>query len=118
MDPEHPIFNDFPTDFHTTWQWFSIIKKSNSLILDNTSSEYRPIVQVIDNLERNHKLGLVCEFRHGNGKLLVCMSRLNQIIDTPEGRQLFQSIINYMDSSDFNPYYEARRNELMDMFSR
>src|SRR5690606_7539885 len=33
-DPEHPLFRDFPTDFHTNWQWFSIIKNSRPLILD------------------------------------------------------------------------------------
>jgi hypothetical protein len=57
INPEHPIFSAFPTDFHTNWQWFSIIKNSNALILDDTPDDYRPIVQVIDNLQRNHKLG-------------------------------------------------------------
>jgi hypothetical protein len=82
--PGHPLFNAFPTDFHTDWQWFSIIKASNSLILDNTSNDYYPIVQIIDNLERNHKLGLIFEFKVGPGKLMVCMSRLNHLTDKPE----------------------------------
>ena len=86
-NPKHPIFNDFPTDYHTNWQWFSIIKASNSLILDNTSIEFQPIVQVIDNLERNHKLGLIFEFKVGKGKLLVCMSQINRIMNRPEAVQ-------------------------------
>ena len=28
------------------------------MILDDTPAEFRPIVQVIDNFARNHKLGL------------------------------------------------------------
>ncbi|MBN2350747.1 MAG: beta-glycosidase [Bacteroidales bacterium] len=115
-NPEHPLFYSFPTDFHTNWQWFSIIKASNSLILDNTSTEYIPIVQVIDNLERNHKLGLIFEFRVGRGKLLVCMSQLNKIMDKPEALQLYQSIINYMDSDDFNPDYSFSAEELGRLF--
>ncbi len=57
-NPEHPVFASFPTDSFTNWQWFSIIKNSHPLILDITDKNYRPIVQVIDNMERNHKLGL------------------------------------------------------------
>lgn len=117
-NPDHPVFNYFPTDFHTDWQWFSIIKASNSFILDNTSSEYRPIVQVIDNLERNHKLGLIFEFKAGNGKILVCMSQLNQILDKPEAAQLYQSITKYMDSGDFNPGYEINQEELKKLFAK
>ncbi|WMI69969.1 sugar-binding domain-containing protein [Mangrovimonas sp. YM274] len=116
MDPKHPIFNAFPTDFHTNWQWFSMIKNSNSLILDNTANDYRPIVQVIDNLERNHKLGLIFEFKVGTGKLLVCMSQLNKIADRPEARQLYQSIVNYMESEDFHPSYEISAEELTSLF--
>lgn len=112
MDPQHPIFKDFPTDFYTNWQWFSMIKESNSLILDNTLKEYKPIVQVIDNLERNHKLGFIFEFKIGKGKLLVCMSQLNLLKDKPEALQLYQSIVNYMISSDFNPNYELSKEDL------
>ena len=116
-NPEHPIFNDFPTDFHTNWQWFSIIKASNSLILDDTSNDYLPIVQVIDNLERNHKLGLICERKVGKGKLIVCMSQLNKLMDNPEAIQLYQSIINYMNSDEFDPAYEVSNEELFSLFN-
>jgi hypothetical protein len=116
MDPEHPVFNDFPTDFHTNWQWFSIVKAGNSLILDNTPSGYFPIVQVIDNLERNHKLGFIFEFKVGSGKLLVCMSQLNRITGKPEARQLYQSIMNYMESDTFNPEYELNPDKLRELF--
>ncbi|HER10108.1 MAG TPA: beta-galactosidase [Bacteroides sp.] len=117
MDPDHPLFNDFPTDFHTGWQWFSIIRHSNSLILDRISSGYDPIVRVIDNPERNHQLGLIFEFKTGSGKLLVCMSQLDQLADRPEARQLYQSILNYMDSEDFDPDYRITADELAGLFS-
>jgi hypothetical protein len=102
-NPKHPLFNQFPTESHTSWQWFSIIKSSNSLILDSTPTSYRPIVQVIDNLERNHKVGLIFEFRVGDGKLLVCMSQLDKLTKNPEAVQLYRSIISYMKSNNFTP---------------
>jgi hypothetical protein len=117
-EPNHPVFNSFPTDFHTNWQWFSIIKASNALILDNTSKEYRPIVQVIDNLERNHKLGLIFEFKMGKGKLLICMSQLNKIMDKPEAVQLYQSMVNYMNSEAFKPDYEVSREGLISLLQK
>ena len=107
IDPDHPIFNKFPTDFYTNWQWWSIIKNSRTLILNTTEKSYRPIVQVIDNLQRNDKMGLIFEFKVGNGKLLVCLSDLRKILDKPEAKQLYISILDYINSDKFNPTYEV-----------
>ena len=111
-NPEHPIFKEFPTEMHTNWQWFPIIKESHPLVLDNFAKDYRPIVQVIDNIERNHKLGLVMEWKVGPGKLLVCMSDLEKAAKYPEGKAFYQSVIDYMRSADFNPSAEITVDEL------
>ena len=115
-DPGHPALADFPTEFHTNWQWFPIIKQSYPMILDRLSDDYRPIVQVIDNVERNHKLGLLFEFKVGNGKLLVCMSDLNAVQDKPEARQFYRSILEYMESPAFAPSYSLSAKDLQDLF--
>lgn len=111
-NPEHPIFKGFPTEMHTNWQWFPVIKESHPLVLDNFAKDYRPIVQVIDNIERNHKLGLVMEWKVGAGKLLVCMSDLEKAAQYPEGKAFYQSVIDYMRSADFNPSAEITVDEL------
>jgi hypothetical protein len=67
-------------------------------------------VQVIDNLERNNKLGLIFEFKVGEGRLLICMSDLNKQLDKPEALQLYQSILNYMKSDRFSPQYSVDEN--------
>jgi hypothetical protein len=115
-NPEHPVFASFPTDFYTNWQWFSIIKNSNPLILDKTAKNYRPIIQVIDNMERNHKLGLLFEFKMGEGKLLVCMSDLRRLQNRPEAVQLYSSILSYMQSANFNPGYVVDEEMLHQLF--
>ena len=51
-DPGHGIFASFPTESHTNWQWYPIIKNSYPLIIDRLPQNYRPIVQVIDNIEQ------------------------------------------------------------------
>ena len=111
--PEHPIFKGFPTEMHTNWQWFPVIKESHPLVLDNFAKDYLPIVQVIDNIERNHKLGLVMEWKVGAGKLLVCMSDLEKASQYLEGRAFYQSVLSYMRSSDFNPQSEITIPDLM-----
>ena len=105
-NPKHPIFCDFPTEMHTNWQWFPVIKKSHPLVLDNFAKGVKPIVQVIDNIERNHKLGLVMEWKVGAGKLLVCMSDLEKASEYPEGRAFYESVLSYMRSPEFAPQSE------------
>ena len=104
-DPAHPLFREFPTEEHTDWQWFPVLKASRPMILDALKG-YRPIVQVIDNVERNHRLGLVFEFTVGKGKLLVCCSDLESTLDYPEGRQFYKAVLDYMRSDDFQPSVE------------
>ncbi len=116
-DPGHPALADFPTEFHTNWQWFPIIKQSYPMILDRLPDDYRPIVQVIDNVERNHKLGLLFEFKVGNGKLLVCMSDLKAVQDKPEARQFYRSLLEYMESPAFAPSYSLSAKDLQDLFT-
>ena len=112
-NPRHPLFAEFPTEEHTNWQWFPVISNSNPMILDNFSRSYRPIVQVIDNIERNHKLGLVFEIAVGKGKLLVCMSDLERAKVFPEGRQFYHTLLNYMQSADFQPQHQMSYRDLM-----
>lgn len=116
-NPDHPLFKSFPTEFHSNWQWWSIVKNSRPFILDQTPDNYRPLVQVIDNIERNHKLGLVFEFIVGAGNLLVCMSDLKEIQDKPEARQFYKSILEYMKSGDFQPQTELSIKELNQLFT-
>lgn len=115
---EHPVFKDFPTDYHSNWQWYPIIKQSYPLIMDKMPEGYKPIVQVIDNVERNHRLGLLFEFKIGRGKLLVCMSDLDAVTDKPETRQLYNSILGYMASEEFNPTYQLSPESLKELFTQ
>lgn len=103
MDPGHPALAQFPTESHTNWQWWHLVKNSRAVVLDATSTGYRPVVQVIDNIVRNHKLGIVFEFRIGKGRLLVCTADLLKIKDRPEAAQLLRSLLAYAASEAFHP---------------
>ena len=94
-DPDHPLFKEFPTESHTDWQWFPILKASRPEIIDSLE-DATPIVQVIDNIERNHKLALIYEKTVGKGKLLVCRADLESVQEYPEGRQLLKALLDYL----------------------
>ncbi|ADL53165.1 sugar-binding domain-containing protein [Clostridium cellulovorans] len=108
----HPIFKDFPCEEYSTYQWWNIVSNSRSIILDNTSKDFRPIVQTIDNFERNHKLGLIFECKVLSGKLLVCTCDFEKVIDMPEAKQFLFSVLNYVRSNEFNPKVEIGVSEL------
>lgn len=103
-EPEHAVFSDFPTDYHSNWQWWDLTKDAYSVRLNQTEKGYEPLLQVIDHPERNDKLGAIVETRIGKGKLLVStFDILSDLDERPVARQLKYSILNYMKSSEFNP---------------
>jgi hypothetical protein len=115
-DPNVPALAAFPTEFHSNWQWWHLVKNSRPIILDRTPPGYRPIVQVIDNFTRNHKLGLLFETKAGTGRLLVCAIDLLALQDKPEARQLLSSLLSYAASPRFDPKIELDAAMLKTMF--
>ncbi|MCC8119215.1 MAG: beta-glycosidase [Bacteroidales bacterium] len=116
IDTKHPIFENFPTESHSNWQWFPIAKASFPLVLDGAPHGLKPIVQTIDNVERNHRLGLVWEAAVGQGRLLVCMADLYEA-NGPEGAQLFEAMLRYMNSPKFTPSIQLTKVDLQRIFT-
>lgn len=119
--PDHPALATFPTEFHSNWQWWPIMKFAEPLIMDGVK-QLRPIVEPIDNVERCHRLGLLFEVRVGSGRLLVCMADLpkavaNNFRGQPEIRQLYASIMTYANGADFNPMEYLTESELRSLFT-
>lgn len=103
-DPSHPALKDFPTDFHSNFQWWELTEGAQAFVLDDAPSDFRPLIQVIDDYHRNHKLGAVFETSVGSGKLLVSSLDLESNLEKrPVARQLLGSLLNYMNSAKFSP---------------
>ncbi len=102
IDSSHPALSEFPTENHSDWQWWDLVMGSRALVLDATPSAYRPIVQGIDNFERNHKLGYLFEARVGRGKLLACTLDLLHKPQSAVARQMLHSLFKYA-QSDITP---------------
>jgi hypothetical protein len=127
-DPAHPALAEFPTAGRSDWQWADLLgrftakdsyriageeknadwgdvtNRSKCIILNETPGDYRPIVQMIDNYERNYKLGLIFETRVGAGRLLICAMDLDTGRDQrPAARQLKKSLCEYVAGPAFHP---------------
>ncbi|MGB7759673.1 MAG: sugar-binding domain-containing protein [Bryobacteraceae bacterium] len=105
IQDRHPALAAFPTRFYSEWQWQSLAHHSQAVILDSLAG-YRPIVQPIDNVERNHRLGTIFELKVGAGRLLVCAIDLPAMPEAPEAAQLLLSLEQYAQSPKFAPARE------------
>lgn len=104
IQQDHPALKNFPSHTYATPQWYQLVTHSDCAILDETTDKaYRPIVQMMDNFERNHKLGILFEGQVGNGRLMVCTSRLSEIADRSEVKQFTKSLLEYVTSDAFAP---------------
>ena len=115
-NPDHPALKEFPTEFHSDWQWWDAMSHSNAIKLDAISPELKPIVRVIDDWFTARPLGLIFECKIGEGRLLV--SGIDLISDQenrPEAKQLLHSLKKYMTSEDFNPKLEISSQKIRDL---
>lgn len=104
IDKKHPALANFPTDSFSDWQWMEIVKNARAVNLDKLPTNLQPIVQPIDDWNRNYKLGMIFEAKVGRGKLLVSSADLeNDLNERIVARQLRKSILDYMNSGKFNP---------------
>jgi hypothetical protein len=106
-DPKHPALSAFPTDSFTSFQWWDVLQGSRAFVLDDTPAALRPVVQVIDDYHRNHKLGAVIEARVGKGRLLATSLDLTRDLEArPAARQLLYSLQKYAAGESFRPGQE------------
>jgi hypothetical protein len=103
-DPKHPALAQFPTDYHSNWQWWYLLTRAGAMVLDDLPSDLAPTVQVIDDWVTGRKLGLVFEARVDRGSILVCSIDLSgDLARNPVARQLLHSLLAYLDGKHFKP---------------
>ncbi len=113
IDTAHPIAQAMCSAEYSTPQWYMPVTHADCTILDDMPRGYRPIVQMIDNVERNHRLGLIYEANVSGGRLLVCTVRFDEAPDDPAMNRLYHAVIDYMQSDAFAPETEALPEQLL-----
>jgi len=112
-DPNHEALKEFPTEYHSNWQWWDAMSNGQAIMLKMFKSNINPIVRVIDDWFENRSLGLVFEARIGNGKIIVSgIDLLTDLDNRLEAQQLLYSLKKYMDTDSFNPTSNILPEEL------
>ncbi|MFC6859927.1 sugar-binding domain-containing protein [Zunongwangia atlantica] len=118
-NPEHPALKDFPTEYHSNWQWWDAMSHSNAIVLDEFSSDLKPIVRIIDDWFENRRLALLFEAKVGKGKLLISGVDLHTNIENRlEAQQLLYSLKKYISSKEFNPQNEVALSDVRSIYGK
>lgn len=103
-DPDHPALADFPTEFHSNWQWWDAMSHSNAISLGDFAEKPTPLVRLIDDWNTNRNLALLFEVKVGKGRLLFSgVDLISDLENRPAARQLRHSLENYLTSDSFQP---------------
>ena len=117
-DPGHPAFADFPTEGHSNWQWWEILKDAQAMRMESFDTLLVPLVRLIDDWNTNRSLALAFEIRAGAGSLLVTSADiLSGAGERPAARQLLHSLLRYMESDRFRPAYQVSPSGVRAMFT-
>lgn len=108
IDTEHPIFKEFPTDFHTDWQWW-IMASKRAVILPHSM---KTIITEMDSYAFLRPMAQMIEFRCLKGKVLLSTMELHKSQQYPEARALQASIYTYLSGENFEPAEEITEEEL------
>jgi hypothetical protein len=100
-DTKHPALAGFPTESNCDWQWVDLFTNARALSLSTLPRGLQPIVQPIDDWNRNLKLALLYECTVGPGQLFVSSLDLNA--KRPGSSSLRRSILDYMAGPAFKP---------------
>lgn len=108
IDTEHPIFKEFPTDFHTDWQWW-IMATKRAVVLPRPM---KTIITEMDSYAFLRPMAQLIEFRCLKGKVLLSTMELHKSQQYPEARALKTAIYEYLSGEDFEPSEEIAEEEL------
>ena len=105
----HPLTEKIPGSF-IGWQMAELLNGGKSVILDNATLPFNPIIEIATSYKNAHRESLLFEYAVGEGKLLVCPMNVNKAL--PEAEWLKAEIESYAASDEFDPQIKLTPAEL------
>lgn len=119
LNEYHPLFKEFPTEYHSNLQWWELLNKAQVMQFTNFPGNFQPIVQSIDTWFISRKLGVLFEANVLNGKLMMTSM---DITSQPEkrvvARQMYKAILDYMNSDSFRPSATVSLEQVRELFTK
>ncbi len=105
IQKDHPLFQEFPTESHTNWQWWPMANQRAVVLPESVGlgKSFDAIITEMDSYAFLRPMAQLFECRTGNGKLLYSTLGLQDLQQYPEGRALLRAIYKYLDSETFAP---------------
>ncbi|MBL4561907.1 MAG: beta-glucuronidase [Labilibaculum sp.] len=119
IEKDHPVFKHFPTDYYSDMHWWELMQNNQVINMEQFPVQLQSMIQPIDTWFLNRKLSMLFETRVGKGKLLVTSCDLESNMDNkPVAKQLYYSIIQYMNSAEFNPSVLVESETVAELFEK
>jgi hypothetical protein len=105
VNNRHAALDAFPTETHCDTQWADMLTGTTAMSVDSLPLALRPIVQPIDDWNRNVRMATLFECAVGAGRLMVVSFDLSDeaLARHTGAASLKHSILDYMASSKFKP---------------
>lgn len=118
INSDHPLFELFPTETYTNWQWWELTADSSCIRMNSLPDSIEPAAWVIDHPVRNDRLGIIFEAKAGMGRLFVCSVDIESDLEKrPVAKQLAYCISRYISSDAFAPRTEVSFDVLREMLT-
>lgn len=115
----HPLFKNFPTEYHSNLQWWELLHKSQVMLFSEFPEEFQPLVQSIDTWFISRKIGTLFEAKVGNGRLMMTSM---DVTGNPEervvARQMYKALLDYMNSDSFRPQHTVASELIENLFTK
>ena len=119
LNDYHPLFRDFPTEYHSNLQWWELLNKAQVMQFSHFPAEFQPTIQSIDTWFISRKIGMLFEANVLNGKLIMTSM---DITSQPEkrivARQMHKAILDYMNSDAFRPNTRISPEQIQTLFTK
>ena len=103
----HGALGGFPTEDNCDWQWVDLLPKTTAMNMEALPPDLTPVVQPIDDWNRNLRLSMLFECQAGKGRLMVTSFDLSDagVAAKPAAAALRRSVLDYMASPRFTPQH-------------
>lgn len=98
IDTDCSLFEYFPTEFHTNWQWWPMANRQAVIV----PHHIHPIVTEMDSYARLRHMAQIFAGKCLNGRILFSSLGLQDLQQYPEARALQAAVYRYLVSADFD----------------
>lgn len=117
INNKHIFFKKYyKCEDYADYEWKIFMEHAIAVNLDELS-DLEPLTMPVPNFYNNHKSSALFEVCVGSGKLLICGLDFMEHADSYQIQYLKKALLEYVNSEDFNPAYQCRKEDFINLFT-